>query len=173
MSPGKPQGRVCVAQIGAPHGVRGEVRLQSFTVDPLAVARYGPLQSQDGMRTFIVEALRPAKEGMLVARLRGVADRTAAQALRGLRLYVARDQLPPPDAGEFYVADLVGLAAVTADGAAYGEVVAVHNFGAGDILEIAPAGGGATELLPFSEAAVPQIDIAGGRLVVVPPAMED
>ena len=159
--------RVCVAQIGAPHGVRGEVRLRAFTQDPLSVARYGPLESEDGRR-FEIEAVRPAKD-MLVARLKGIADRNAAERLTNLRLYVARERLPKPADDEFYHADLVGLTAATADGAAFGTIKAVHNFGAGDLLEIEPAAGGQTLMLPFTEGVVPVIDIAGGRVVVVPP----
>ena len=110
---------------------------------------------------------------MLVVRYRGVTDRDAAQALRNLRLYVPRDRLPPADENEFYHADLIGLTAVTADGAPFGKVVALHNFGAGDMIEIAPEGGGETAFLPFTQAVVPQVDIAGGRIVVAPPVMED
>jgi 16S rRNA processing protein RimM len=156
--------RVCIAQIGAAHGVRGEVRVKAFTQDPLGVTRYGPLETEDGKRIEI-EAARPVKD-MLVARLKGVTDRVAAEALTNIRLYVAREKLPRPADDEFYYADLVGLAAVTADGAAVGTVKAVHNFGAGDLLEIEPAAGGATMLLPFTEATVPAIDIAGRRIVV-------
>ena len=159
-------GRVCIAQIGAAHGVRGEVRLRAFTEDPLSVRRYGPLESEDGRR-FEIEAVRPAKD-MLVARLKGVSDRAAAERLTNLRLYVARDRLPEPADGEFYHADLIGLAATTADGASFGTVKAMHNFGAGDIIEIEPAAGGATVMLPFTEAAVPLIDIAAGRVVIAP-----
>jgi 16S rRNA processing protein RimM len=159
--------RVCIAQIGAAHGVRGEVRLKAFTQDPLGVTRYGPLETEDGKRIEI-EAARPAKD-MLVARLKGVTDRNAAEALTNIRLYVAREKLPRPADDEFYYADLVGLAAVTADGEAIGTVKAVHNFGAGDLLEIEPAAGGATMMLPFTDATVPAIDIAGRRIVVEPP----
>jgi 16S rRNA processing protein RimM len=158
--------RVCIAQIGAAHGVRGEVRLRAFTEDPLSVRRYGLLETEDGRR-FEIEAVRPAKD-MLVARLKGISDRVAAERLTNLRLYVARDRLPKPAAGEFYHADLIGLAATTADGAPFGTVKAVHNFGAGDLLEIEPAAGGATVMLPFNEAAVPVVDVAAGRVVIAP-----
>ena len=163
--------RICVARIGAAHGLRGEVRLNSFTADPMAVTRYGVLSNAEGTRGFEIESCRAAK-GVLIARFKGVADRTTAEALCNVDLYVPRDRLPPPEAGEFYHADLIGLAAVGRDGAAIGTVLAVHDFGAGDILEIAPAGGGPTLLLPFNDAVVPEIDIAGGRLVVVPPDSE-
>ena len=159
--------RVCIAQIGAAHGVRGEVRLKPFTEDPLAVAAYGPLQTEDGGRVEI-EAVRPAKD-MLVARLKGVGDRNAAEALKNLRLYVARERLPALADDEFYIADLIGLAAETPGGDALGIVKAVHNFGAGDLIEIEPADGSATMMLPFTETTVPTIDIAGKRIVVEPP----
>jgi 16S rRNA processing protein RimM len=158
--------RVCVARIGAPSGVRGEVRLWSFTADPAAVARYGPLSTADG-RVIEIAALKPAKDCFL-ARLKGVTDRTAAEALRNIELYVGRDKLAPAGEDEYYHADLIGLAAVDTAGAALGTVIAVQNFGAGDILEIAPPRGD-TLLVPFSKAAVPEIDVAAGRVVIDPP----
>ena len=161
--------RVLIAQIGAAHGVRGEVRLKAFTQDPLSVARYGTLETEDGKRRFEIEAVRPAKD-VLVARLKGISDRNAAEALTNTRLYVAREKLPKPEADEFYVSDLVGLEAQTQAGMTFGTVKAVHNFGAGDLLEIEPAAGGATLMLPFTEATVPAIDIAARRIVVEPPA---
>jgi 16S rRNA processing protein RimM len=156
--------RVCIAQIGAAHGVRGEVRLKAFTQDPLGVTRYGALESEDGTRRFEIESVRPAKD-VLVARLKGVTDRSAAEALKNIRLYVAREKLPKPEADEFYHADLVGLTAQKQNGETVGTVKAVHNFGAGDLLEIEPASG-ATIMLPFNEATVPLVDLAGGKLVV-------
>jgi len=158
--------RVCIAQIGAAHGVRGEVRLKPFTEDPLAVTRYGVLESEDGKRRFEIEAVRPAKD-MLVARLKGVTDRNAAEALKNIRLYVARAKLPKPNADEFYHADLVGLTAQKKNGETVGTVKAIHNFGAGDLLEI-EAASGATIMLPFNETTVPVVDVAGGRIVVEP-----
>lgn len=163
--------RICVARIGAAHGLRGEVRLNSFTAEPMAVTRYGVLSNTDGTRAFEIESCRPAK-GVLIARFKGVADRTAAEALCNVDLYVPRDRLPPPAADEFYHADLIGLAAVGRDGAAIGTIVAVHDFGAGDIVEIAPIAGGPTLMLPFTDAVVPEIDIAAGRVVVLPPQSE-
>src|SRR5262245_52567823 len=135
--------RVCVAQIGGAHGIRGELRLKPFTADPMAVTDYGPLESEDGTASFEIVAARPAK-GHLVVRLRGVDDRNAAERLTHLKLFVSRERLPPPAADEFYHADLVGLTAVTADGTEIGTVLAVHDFGAGDILELQPAAGGPT-----------------------------
>ncbi|MEX0751891.1 MAG: ribosome maturation factor RimM [Xanthobacteraceae bacterium] len=158
---------MCVAQIGAPHGVRGEVRLWTFTEDPMTVAEYGPLETEDGARTFEIASLRPAK-GHFVARLRGVDDRDAAARLTNVKLFVPRERLPEPEKDEFYHTDLIGLTAVDSKGNSLGTVTAVHNFGAGDILEIQPAEGGATMMLPFNEATAPTVDIAGGRIVVVP-----
>ena len=158
---------ICVAKIGAAHGVRGEVKLWPFTEDPLAVTRYGPLSTRDGAREFEVVRAREAK-GFLVASLKGISSRNEAEALNGLELYVPRERLPAPDEDEYYHADLIGLAAVTLSGEPLGRVVAIHNFGAGDIVEIAPPKG-PTLMLPFSNAVVPTVDIAGGRMVVVPP----
>ena len=161
--------RILVAEIGAAHGLRGEVKLRSFTQDPMAVQDYRVLEGEDGTRTFAIEALKPAK-GFLIARLAGVSDRTAAEGLRGVKLFVPRDRLPAPEDDEtFYYADLIGLAVATGEGRMLGKVVAVHNFGAGDLIEV-EAGSGGTVLLPFTAAVVPTIDLAAGRLVVAPPA---
>jgi 16S rRNA processing protein RimM len=159
---------VCVAQIGAPHGVRGEVRLKSFTGDPMDVARYGPLESEDGARRFEIAAIRPAKDA-LVVRFKGFDHRDAVEPLRQLRLYVPRARLDPPAEDEFYHADLIGLDVVGTDGMRMGSVVALPNYGAGDLIEIAPAGGGQTVLLPFTRAAVPEIDLARRCIVIDPP----
>lgn len=161
---------VLVARFGAAHGVRGEIKLWSFTGDPLAVADYGPLKSKDGTRQFVIDSLRPNKD-FLVARIDGVDDRNAAEALRNVELYLPRERLPEIDEDDtWYYADLVGLAALAPDGAVIGTVAAVHNFGAGDIVEIAPAAGGKTLLLPFTEAVVPEVDVKAGRIVVVLPS---
>lgn len=160
--------RVCLGQIGAAHGVRGEVRLRSFTAQPPAIASYGPLETEDG-RVFEIEELRPAKDHF-VARFAGVRDRTAAERLANLKLYVPRERLPEPrQSDEFYHADLIGLAAVDGTGRQLGTVVALHNFGAGDLVEVQRPGHRSTVILPFTEAAVPIVDIAGGRIVIDPP----
>ena len=157
---------MCVARIGAPHGVRGEVKFWSYTADPWSVGDYGPLETEDGSVRLEIEALRAAKDH-LVARLKGVNDRDAAARLTNTDLFVERDRLPDPEAeDEYYPADLIGLAVVDGDGYAVGSIAAVHNFGAGDLIEIKPAQGGATVLIPFTEAAVPVIDIAAGRIMV-------
>jgi 16S rRNA processing protein RimM len=163
-----PAGQICVARIGAAHGVRGAVKLWTFTEDPLAVRAYGPLMTKDGARQFEVTSAREAK-GHLVATLKGVATREEAERLNGVELYVARDKLPDTDEDEYYHADLIGLAAVTAANEPLGRVIAIHNFGAGDIIEIAPPGG-STMLLPFTNAVVPSVDIAGGRVVIELPS---
>jgi 16S rRNA processing protein RimM len=155
---------ICVARIGAAHGVRGAVKLWTFTEDPFAVKRYGPLATKDGVRSFEVATAREAK-GHLVATLKGVATREEAERLNGIELYIAREKLPETDADEYYHADLIGLAAVNAADEPIGRVTAIHNFGAGDIIEIAPPNG-ATMLLPFTNAVVPTVDLAGGRVVI-------
>jgi 16S rRNA processing protein RimM len=156
--------QICIARIGAPHGVRGAVRLWTFTEDPLAVKRYGPLATRDGTRQFEVTHAREAK-GHLVATLKGVTTREDAERLNGVELYIAREKLPVAGEDEYYHADLIGLAAVTSAGEPLGRVIAIHNFGAGDILEIAPPQG-ATMLLPFTNAVVPSVDFAAGRVVI-------
>lgn len=156
--------RICVARIGAAHGVRGAVKLWTFTEDPFAVKRYGPLSTRDGSRQFELAQAREARDH-LVATFEGITTREAAERLNGLELYVAREKLPATDDDEYYHADLIGLAAVTTADAPLGRVVAIHNFGAGDIIEIAPPAG-ATLLLPFSNAVVPTVDLAGGRVVI-------
>jgi 16S rRNA processing protein RimM len=160
--------RICVARIGAAHGIKGEVRLWSFTADPAAVADYGPLENEDGTQRFEIEAMRPAKDH-LVARLSGVRDRDAAERLVNTRLYVARERLPEPEPEEFYHADLIGLRAESRDGAALATIVGIHDFGAGDLLELRPLAGGGTVLMPFNAQTVPVVDIAGGRIVIDPP----
>jgi len=135
----------------------------------MAIATYGPLETEDQSRSFAIAALRPAKNH-LVGRLAGIDDRNAADALRNVKLYIPRERLPqPPDEETFYHADLIGLAVEGADGSLLGTVVTLHNFGAGDLLEIARPSAGATVLLPFTKAVVPVIDLERGRLVVNPP----
>jgi 16S rRNA processing protein RimM len=161
--------RICVAQIGAAHGVGGEVRLWSFTTDPMAVGQYAPLETEDGTLSFAFEALRQAKDH-LVAKIAGIDSRDAAEALTNLRLYVPRERLPENEDPEtYYHADLIGLAVVATDGSEIGNLVAIHNFGAGDILEVRPKAGGPTIMLPFTDAVVPEIDLGAGRIVVAPP----
>jgi len=160
--------RICLGQIGAAHGVRGEVRLHSFTANPEAIAGYGPLETDDG-RILEIERLRPANKHF-VAKLAGIADRRAAEQLVDVKLYVPRQRLPEPSAAdEFYHADLIGLAVMNRAGQKLGTVVAIHNFGAGDLIEVRPQAGGNTELVPFDDINVPSVDVAAGQIVIDPP----
>lgn len=159
-----------VAQIGGAHGVRGEVKITTFTAEPMALANYKTLMRQDGSPALTIAAARPSKGG-LVARIKGVEDRNGAEALRGMKLFIPRDALPPPeDEDEFYLADLIGLAVETAAGQLLGKVKTVQDFGAGDLLEIQPPQG-ATWWLPFTREAVPEVRIGEGRLIASPPAV--
>ncbi|MBL6453699.1 16S rRNA processing protein RimM [Belnapia sp. T6] len=153
--------RILVGEIGRPHGVRGLVKLRSFTADPAAIADYGPLTNEDGTRRYDLILLA---EGL--ARVEGVADRDAAARLTGTRLYAERDRLPPPEEEEYYLADLIGLRAETEAGGSLGIIHAVEDHGAGAFLVLE---GPPERLLPFTRAVVPVVDLAGGRVVVVPP----
>ena len=164
-----PDRLICVGVFGAAHGVRGQVRVKSYTQDPKAIGAYGDLTDQTGVKTFRLSALRLVKDDMLVVRLAGVGSREEAEKLNGVALFARRSQLPPPSEDEFYHDDLIGLDAVTRAGDALGHVVALRNFGAGDILEIAPATGGETLLLPFTKAVAVEVDFVSGRIVIVPP----
>jgi 16S rRNA processing protein RimM len=158
--------RVCVGVIVGAHGVKGAVRIKSFTARATDVAAYGAVGDEPGGRVFRLTVLSESK-GVVQARIDGVGDRNGAEALRGQRLYVERSALPPPAEEEFYYSDLVGLTAVLLDGRELGRVKAVFDFGGGDVVEIqGPTG---TAMFPFTRAVVPVVDIAGGRLVVEPP----
>ncbi|MGO9675249.1 MAG: ribosome maturation factor RimM [Methylocella sp.] len=161
--------RLLVGRFGAPHGVRGEVRLQSFTGDPGAIAGYRELSDASGARRFAIKSLRRVKDNLFVAKIDGIADRSSAERLTNVELYLSRASLPAPAEEEFYLADLIGLAALDESRTPMGRVANVLDFGGGDILEIAPPGGGETLLFPFTRAVVPEIDIAGGWLVIAPP----
>ncbi len=159
--------RIVLGRITGAHGIQGEVKLQSFTADPAAIAGYGPLDSSAG-GTLVVKSLVPFK-GMFRARLQGINDRNAAEALQGVELSVDRSRLPEPDGDEIYHADLIGLAAHDLAGKLVGTVVTVLDFGAGELLELKPADGSATVLVPFTIETVPDIDLAAGRLTIDPP----
>ncbi len=159
---------VCVGAIAAAHGIKGEVKIKAFTVDPASVGAYGPLLDETGQRRFALSAVRPNGESTVIARVEGVSDRNAAEALRGLRLYALRSALPKAEEGEYYHHDLIGLDAVLASGESFGKVVGVDNFGAGDVIEIKPATGDSV-VLPFTDETVPTVDLAAGRVVVVLP----
>ena len=161
----KLQNPIQMAVIGAAHGIKGELRVKTFTADPLALGDYGPLYTRDG-RAFEIAAIRPAKD-VVVVRFRNVADRNAAEALTGTELFVDRSVLPAADDDEFYHADLAGLSVKDGDGAVLGKIVAVQNFGGGDILEVT-LGGRKGVLIPFSKAAVPDVSISGGFVTIDP-----
>jgi 16S rRNA processing protein RimM len=156
--------RICVGAIAGAFGVNGEVRLKSFCSEATDIAGYGPLWTKDGSRSFTVKLTRPVAGG-LGARIPGVTTKEAADALRGTDLYVDRDRLPKLPDDEFYYADLIGLAVRDTGGEEIGQVIAVHNHGAGDILEIRLSGRSSALLLPFTFATVPTVNIAGGCLV--------
>ena len=162
--------KVCLGVIVGAHGVRGQVRVKCFTEEPEGIAAYGPVETKDGSRRFEV-AFKGVAKGLALCSVDGVTDRDAAEALRGTELYVSRERLPEPDEDEegWYYVDLIGLAVVGLDGTAYGKVAAVQNYGAGDLLEISPEGGGATVLMPFTEDNAPEVDIEGGKIVIDPP----
>ena len=162
------ENRILLGHISTAHGIRGEVVIKSHTGDPADIGNYGPLFSEDGGRSFELSNLRVTKKGV-IARVAGITDRNAAEVLRGTELYVDRDKLPEPDDDEVYHADIIGLTAYRGDGSTVGEVVAIQNFGAGDLLEIRLAGKRRTEFVPFNDDFVPELDIEAGRLVVVMP----
>lgn len=164
----KSDDKVCLGVVAGAHGVRGLVKIKSFTADPLDIGAYGPLSDAKGQRQFDPTIKGQVKESVLAA-LAGVTDRDQAQALRGTRLYVARSVLPEPeDEEEFYNADLIGLRVEDSAGEELGSVKAMHNFGGGDLLEVLPVEG-KSWLLPFTKLAVPLVDLKAGRVVVEPP----
>lgn len=157
--------RVCVGAIAGAFGVKGEVRLKSFTADPPAIAGYAPLFTDDGKRSFAVTLTGVIPNG-LSARLSGIRTRDEAEALKGTQLFADRAKLPALEDDEFYHADLIGLTACDAGGTVLGKVVSVMNHGAGDVVEVLGPGMKQSLVLPFTRAVVPTVDIPGGRLVV-------
>lgn len=160
--------RVLVAAVAGAFGVRGEIRLKTFTADPASVGAYGPVETEDGARRFAIRLVQKPKGPVVVARFDGIEDRDAAEALKGTRLYVPRAALPALDADDYYLADLIGLTAYDPAGQVLGRISAVVDHGAGDILEVT-APGGPARLFTFTAAVVPVVDIAGGRVVIDPP----
>ena len=158
-------GLVLLGRVTGAHGIKGEVKVTSFTEAPEDIGAYGPLTGKDG-QSFIIESLRPLKGMAVVVRFAGLADRNAAEAFKGTELYVERAKLPEPDEEEWYYADLIGLTAVSTEAEVIGRVAAVQNFGAGDLLEIERGGEPETLLVPFAKLAVPVVDVRGGRIVV-------
>ena len=159
--------RVLLGEIGAAQGLKGEVRIRSFTEDEAAIADYRPLEDESG-RVVEIETLRATPKA-LIARVKGVTTREGAEALTGTRLYAPRSRLPEREEEEWYHADLIGLEVLNADGTPLGVVAAIQNFGACDLLELSPASGGPNVLVPFTRDTVPEIDVEGGRLTLVPP----
>jgi 16S rRNA processing protein RimM len=163
--------KVLLGAVTGAHGIKGEVKVKTFTEAPENLAAYGALTTEDG-RTLEIAQLRPTKGGEAVVRFAGISDRNAAESLKGEGLYVARAQLPEPEAGDYYHTDLIGLRAEAPDGAVIGTIAAIHNFGAGDVLEVKFPDGG-SEFVPFTDDGVPVVDIPGGRVVVVMPREEE
>ena len=163
-----PDRLVLVARVSGAFGVRGEVRIRTYTDNPLAVLNFRRLLRANGQDALTLVSGRSFKDG-LIARAKEIATKEEADGLKGLELYAPRSAMPPPEEDEFYLADLVGLRTETPDGVQLGVVKAVHNFGAGDILEIEPPGRKATWMVAFTAENVPEIDIVGGRIVIVPP----
>lgn len=164
--------RILLGRIAGAHGIRGDVLIETFTAVPENIGAYGRLWDAGGERTFKVERARATPRGV-VARLEGIDDRNGAEALKGIELYVDRGLLPAAAEGEFYHTDLIGLDAVDPRGKPVGTIVAVQNYGAGDLLEVRLTGAGKTELVPFTDAAVPEVDIAARRVVVVLPGADE
>jgi 16S rRNA processing protein RimM len=165
--------KLLMGRIGAAHGIKGEVRITSFTEEPLALVDYGPLTTDKPGLVIEIEAAR-ATTNVLVARLKGVTDRNAAEKLNGVELYVDRDKLPPPaDDDDFYHADLIGLEARLVDGTVLGTVTAVPNYGASDLIEVRDTRTGDTFLYPFTKAVVPEVKLAGGYIVIDVPVEAD
>jgi 16S rRNA processing protein RimM len=162
-----PADRVLLGEIGAAQGLKGEVRLRSYTAEPQAIARYGALEDDAG-RVIEIESLRVTPKA-LVARIKGVTTREGAEALTHTKLYIPRTLLPERETEEWYHSDLIGLAVIGISGEKIGTVVAVQNFGAGDLIEIKPEKGGATVLVPFTRDTVPEVDVEGGRITLDPP----
>ncbi len=162
--------RILLGEITTVHGIRGDVIVRSYADNPADIAAYGALETAQGQPVPPLRVVRVMDRGV-VCRLEGVGDRTSAERYRGTELWIARDRLPPAEAGAFYHADLIGLAAVDGAGHRVGDVIAVDNFGAGDLIEIRLTGGERTEYVPFTDACVPTVDVAAGRMVVVMPVV--
>lgn len=160
----RPANPVLMAVVGAAHGLKGELRVKSHTGDPLALGDYGPLYAADG-RVFEIAAIRPANNVAAIVRFKSITNRTAAERLTNTELFVDRSALQAEEEGEFYHADLIGLAIRDETGAEAGRVTAVQNYGGGDILEITWQGRKGL-LIPFTRAAVPDVDLAAGRITI-------
>lgn len=166
-TPKAPDGKICIAQIGAAHGVNGEVRVKLFSDDPASLTIYGPLENADGSRRFSIKYAKPSK-GVYICRIKGLMDRNEAEMMNGTKLYVDRSCLPEPEEDAFYYCDLIGCEARLEDGNVLGAIVGVHDFGAGDLLDIVPLRGPSL-FIPFTKEAVPEVNLGAGYVVVVPP----
>jgi 16S rRNA processing protein RimM len=164
--------RVLIGRISGAQGLKGEVRIAAYTVEPADIAAYGSLTDEIGGQSFEILSVRQGRNRAIIARLAGVSDRNAAGLLTGTNLYVPREAFPPAAAGEYYYSDLSGLAAFSPDGETIGEIVSVQNFGAGDLLELRSAQGGRTEFIPFNDAHVPEVDLSSGRIIIAKPIYE-
>jgi len=162
-----PDKLIQVARVAGAFGVRGEVRITTFTEDPMALGAFKALLRQDGAPALTLTSARPVKGGV-VARAKEIETREQAEAARGLRLFIPREALPAPEEDEFYLADLIGAVVETPAGERLGEVKSVQDFGAGDLLEVQPASG-ASWWLPFTRDNVPEVKLAEGRLIAIPP----
>jgi 16S rRNA processing protein RimM len=165
--------RVLLGRITGAHGLKGEVKIATFTADPEDVAAYGPLTATDSSVTIEIASLRPTNGAAVIARLRGVSDRDAAERLRGTELFVPRAALPAAEADEYYHSDLIGLSAISPDGEPLGKIVSVLNFGAGDLLELRQLNGRQTLMIPFESAHVPKVDLALGCITLIIPSYEE
>jgi 16S rRNA processing protein RimM len=166
--------KVLLGRITGVHGLKGEVKIAAFTGEPEDIAAYGTLTSADGTQRFHISAIRSVKGGTVIAVLRGVANREDAEKLSGTELYISRTALPPPENDdEYYHSDLIGLNAVSPTGDTIGKVIAVHNFGAGDLLEVRFEGERQAQLIPFENAHVPRVDLAARQVVVLRPVYEE
>jgi 16S rRNA processing protein RimM len=164
---------ILVGQVAGAFGVKGEVRITAYTQDPLALSRFAVLLKADGSHALTLQSARAAKGGV-VCRVKEIATKEAADAARGLKLYVPREALPPvEDEDEFYLADLIGLRGQTPEGQPLGLIKALHNFGAGDVVELDPGGGRSTVFYAFTREIFPEIRLADGCVVVVPPVEDD
>jgi|DEB0MinimDraft_10_1074344.scaffolds.fasta_scaffold97117_2 16S rRNA processing protein RimM len=169
-TPAGSEAPVCLGVVVGARGLKGDVRIKSFTADPQDVAAYGPVATDDGQRLEL--KITGEAKGVVIARIAGISDRTAAEDLKGQRLYVARDALPQTeDEDEYYHADLIGMTVVDETDAECGTVIAIYDFGSGDVIDLRLTDGG-TVMLPFTRAVVPKVDLSAGHLVVSRPALE-
>ena len=165
--------RACLGAFAGAHGVKGDAKIKTFTETPEGIAAYGPVETEDGKRRFTLKIVKVLKDDLVIVRAPEIGSREDAESLKGVRIYVDRAALPPPEEDEFYLDDLVGLKAFDEAGAPLGAVKAVYNFGAGDMLELKDIPGvNGLRLVPFTKAAVPAIDLAAGRIAVARAAIE-